>query len=167
MVDKALGGILFIDEAYSLSSRGDTDYGIEAIDTLLKAIEDHRGDFIVIVAGYPDKMVDFLKSNPGLQSRFNKFIHFEDYAPEELFAIFKVLCKKSGIVLQDTAAEYINQFFENRYITRGDSYANGRDVRNFFEKAMGNQANRLAMQEDITDEALSLLKIEDVQKIAL
>jgi len=167
VVDKALGGVLFIDEAYSLSSRGDTDYGIEAIDTLLKAMEDNRGDFIVIVAGYPDKMVDFLKSNPGLQSRFNKFINFEDYTPEELFAIFKTLCDKSGIAMQDEAAEYIAQFFENRYITRGDTYANGRDVRNFFEKAMSNQANRLATQDEISDEELSLLKIEDVHKVAI
>ena len=167
VVDKALGGVLFIDEAYSLSSRGDTDYGIEAIDTLLKAMEDNRGDLIIIVAGYPDKMLGFLKSNPGLQSRFNKFIVFEDYAPDELFAIFKTMCDKSGITMQDETAEYVKQFFEHRYITRDDNYANARDVRNFFEKAMSNQANRLATQDDISDEELSLLVVEDVNKIAL
>jgi len=167
VVDKALGGVLFIDEAYSLSSRGDTDYGIEAIDTLLKAMEDHRGDLIVAVAGYPDKMVGFLKSNPGLQSRFNKFINFEDYTPEELFAIFKTMCDKGGIAMQDEAAEYIQLFFEDRYDTRDDTFANGRDVRNFFEKAMSNQANRLATLDHVSDDDLSLLKIEDVHEITL
>jgi len=159
--------VLFIDEAYSLSSRGDTDYGIEAIDTLLKAMEDHRGDLIVAVAGYPEKMVGFLKSNPGLQSRFNKFINFEDYTPEELFAIFKTMCDKGGIAMQDEAAEYIQLFFEDRYNTRDDTFANGRDVRNFFEKAMSNQANRLATQDHISDDELSLLKVEDVLNIAI
>ena len=165
VIDKALGGVLFIDEAYSLSSRGDTDYGIEAIDTLLKAMEDNRGDLIVIVAGYTDKMVGFLKSNPGLKSRFNKFIYFEDYTPEELFAIFKAMCEKDKFSMQDEAAEYVQQFFEDRYNTRDDSFANGRDVRNFFEKVMSKQANRV-VKLDQTEE-LSLFRIEDVQSIVL
>lgn len=107
VVKKALGGILFIDEAYTLTrSQGGNDFGQEAVDTLLKRMEDHRDDLIVIVAGYPDLMARFLESNPGLQSRFNKFIDFADYKPNELLAIFESKCKSQGYVLTEKARYY-------------------------------------------------------------
>lgn len=164
MIKKAMGGILFIDEAYTLSSSiGSNDYGQEAIDTVLKAMEDHRDDFVVIVAGYPDLMKNFLESNPGLKSRFNKFINFEDYNEDELTDIFKGMCKKSGYVIDADVEHYVHDIFAERYVKRGKNFANGRDVRNFFENAIANQANRLACAIDLTDEKLSTLTIDDVK----
>ena len=164
MIQKAMGGILFIDEAYTLSSSiGSNDYGQEAIDTVLKAMEDHRDDFVVIVAGYPDLMKNFLESNPGLKSRFNKFINFEDYNEDELTDIFKGMCKKSGYVIDADVEHYVHDIFAERYVKRGKNFANGRDVRNFFENAIANQANRLACGIDLTDEELSTLTIDDVK----
>lgn len=169
IIQKSLGGVLFIDEAYSLTSnRGENDYGIEAVDTLLKGMEDHRDDLIVIVAGYPDLMEDFLNSNPGLRSRFSKFIYFDDYKPDELVAIFKKLCLTSGYIATDACIAYVNEYFCRRYLERTDNFANGRDVRNYFEKVMVNQANRLAeLNEDISDEVLSSIEVEDVKEIKL
>lgn len=169
VIQKSLGGVLFIDEAYSLTSnRGENDYGIEAVDTLLKGMEDHRDDLIVIVAGYPDLMEDFLNSNPGLRSRFSKFIYFDDYKPDELVAIFKKLCLTSGYIVTDACIAYVNEYFGRRYLERTDNFANGRDVRNYFEKVMVNQANRLAeLNEDISDEVLSSIEVEDVKEIKL
>lgn len=113
VVEKALGGILFIDEAYALTySESKNDYGQEAIDTLLKAMEDHRDDFIVIVAGYPELMAQFVDSNPGLRSRFNKYINFEDYNVDELGQIFKVMCKKSGYYATEDVINYAISIFE-------------------------------------------------------
>lgn len=163
IIQQAMGGILFIDEAYTLSSsKGSNDFGQEAIDTILKAMEDNRDDFVVIVAGYPDLMQDFLDSNPGLRSRFNKFIYFDDYTPDELTAIFNVLCEKSGYAIDDEIDKYLHDYFEERYNNRDRNFANGREVRNFFEIAVSNQANRLATDPDLTDEELITLTIEDV-----
>lgn len=168
VIQKSLGGILFVDEAYSLTTnKGENDYGIEAVDTLLKGMEDHRDDLIVIVAGYPDLMNEFLNSNPGLRSRFNKFINFVDYDPQELLNIFKNLCESSGYTVSVECLECVKKYFEKRYTERDKSFANGRDVRNYFEIAMVNQANRLAMENDISNEALSKLELEDVQNIVL
>ncbi len=168
VIQKSLGGVLFIDEAYSLTAnRGEGDFGIEAVDTLLKEMEDHRDDLIVIVAGYPDLMNEFLNSNPGLRSRFNKFIYFEDYKPDELVGIFKNLCNSSGYVISAACIDCVNKFFVQRYLARTDNFANGRDVRNYFEIAMVNQANRLSGLSNISDEALSRLEIEDVESISL
>ena len=106
VIESALGGILFIDEAYTLTAgKGENDFGQEAVDTLLKAMEDHRDDFIVIVAGYPDLMEQFLSSNPGLRSRFNKFITFEDYTGDELMSIFESMCSKQEYKLDDAARD--------------------------------------------------------------
>ena len=145
VIDKAMGGILFIDEAYSLThGKGESDFGQEAVDTLLKAMEDHRDDFLVIVAGYPDLMKEFIASNPGLKSRFNQFINFEDYKPNELIQIFKLQCDNQGLVIADGCETFIQEYFSNLYNNRSDDYANGRDVRNYFDKVIKARANRLA-----------------------
>lgn len=168
VIQEALGGILFIDEAYSLTvNRGESDFGFEAVDTLLKGMEDHRDDLIVIVAGYPDLMNEFLNSNPGLRSRFNKFINFADYTPQELMGIFKNLCDSMGYTISADCERCVKEYFEHRYATRDATFANGRDVRNYFEMAMVNQANRLSAITDISNDLLLQLELEDVQNIAL
>lgn len=166
VVEKSLGGVLFIDEAYALTySTNGNDYGQEAVDTLLKAMEDHRDDFIVIVAGYPDLMSQFIDSNPGLRSRFNKYINFEDYNVEELGEIFKIMCKNSGYIPTEEVINYSSTVFENKYKNRGKNFANAREVRNFFEKAMMNQADRLFAVNNPTNEELCTLVLSDVQGI--
>jgi len=164
IADKAMGGILFIDEAYSLSSQSGSDFGKEAIDTLLKIMEDNRDDFVVIVAGYPEEMKKFLKSNPGLESRFNNFITFEDYNASELYEIFEGMCKKNKYILEMAAIEPLKQYLANLYEARAENYANARDVRNFFEKALKKQANRLAPMrgKKLTDEELITITKEDL-----
>ena len=163
VIQQALGGVLFIDEAYTLARGNDSnDYGQEAIDTILKAMEDHRDDLVVIVAGYPDLMERFVNSNPGLKSRFNKYIYFEDYTPEELLEIFDSMCKKSGLTATKDTRDLVLKHFEEEYTNRDETFANGREVRNFFEKAVVNQANRLAIESNIDDEDVSTLTAEDV-----
>lgn len=163
VIQQALGGVLFIDEAYTLARGNDSnDYGQEAIDTILKAMEDHRDDLVVIVAGYPDLMERFVNSNPGLKSRFNKYIYFEDYTPEELLEIFDSMCKKSGLIATENARDLVLKHFEEKYANRNETFANGREVRNFFEKAVVNQANRLALELNVDDEDVSTLTAEDV-----
>lgn len=169
VIDKALGGVLFIDEAYSLAnSKSENDYGRESIETLLKAMEDHRDDFIVIAAGYTAPMASFINSNPGLRSRFNKFIEFQDYQPTELFTIFQSICKKAGFQMDRSAEKAVMRFFEMHYSSRGVNYANARDVRNFFEKVMTNQANRLANDRlgYLPTETMMLFTVEDVLSVA-
>ncbi len=161
VIQNALGGILFIDEAYSLASGSENDYGQEAINTILKAMEDHRDDLIVIVAGYPALMDKFLSSNPGLESRFNKFIYFDDYDDKQLYEIFMLMCEEASISLDEMADEYLKQYFKKMYETRSKNFANGRSVRNFFEEVLTAQANRLAPKENITDEELNTLTYED------
>ena len=144
-IDEAMGGILFIDEAYTLThGKGDTDFGQEAVDHILKAMEDHRDDFVVIVAGYPDLMKEFIASNPGLKSRFNQYINFEDYKPSELHDIFMLHCNAQNLSLSEDCEEYLKRYFSDLYDNRGADYANGRDVRNYFEKVIRARANRLA-----------------------
>lgn len=145
VTNSALGGVLFIDEAYALTAgKSKEDFGYEAVDTLLVEMENHRDDLAVIVAGYPKPMKQFLSSNPGLKSRFNKFIDFPDYTPEELFVIFEGMCSKNGYVLNEAAQEKAKTIFKDLYAHRDENFANGRTVRNFFEKVMTKQANRLA-----------------------
>ena len=163
VIQQALGGVLFIDEAYTLARGNDSnDYGQEAIDTILKAMEDHRDDLVVIVAGYPDLMERFVNSNPGLKSRFNKYIYFEDYTPEELLEIFDSMCKKSGLTATKDTRDLVLKHFEEEYTNRDETFANGREVRNFFEKAVVNQANRLANESYLNNEDVSTLTAEDV-----
>ena len=154
VITSALGGVLFIDEAYSLSAGGENDFGREAIETLLKAMEDHRDDLVVIVAGYTDPMQEFLDSNPGLESRFNKYITFPDYTGEELNAIFHGMCQKNGYVLDEEAETCAREFFDGLYRDRDENFGNGRDVRNRFEDMMVRQANRVAALTDPTKEQL-------------
>jgi SpoVK/Ycf46/Vps4 family AAA+-type ATPase len=161
VISQAMGGILFIDEAYSLASTSENDYGKEAIDTILKAMEDNRDDLIVIVAGYPELMDRFLHSNPGLESRFNKFIYFEDYNSEELYEIFWMMCDGANLTMDEAGDEYIKQYFAGVCDNKPQNFANGRFVRNFFEEVITAQANRLAPQENITDEELNTLTYED------
>ena len=162
IIEKAKGGILFIDEAYSLTPlNAGNDFGQEAVDTLLKAMEDYRDDFIVIVAGYPDLMKNFLQSNPGLQSRFNTFINFEDYNPDELLEIFLSLCKQHGYIVDNGAMDTLTGIFEDIYSQTDEHYANARTVRNFFEKSIKRQASRLANGGTPSKKDLQTLVVED------
>ena len=161
-----MGGVLFIDEAYALThAKNETDFGQEAVDTILKAMEDHRDDFIVIVAGYPDLMKEFIESNPGLKSRFNQYINFEDYIPDELVAIFHMYCKKQELVISEECEEFLQQYFKNTYDNRSDDYANGRDVRNYFEKVVKARANRLApILDSISREEFMCIRLNDLEE---
>ena len=164
-VERALGGVLFIDEAYALRGSGDNDFGQEAIDTILKAMEDHREDLVVIAAGYDGLMEQFIRSNPGLESRFNRFLHFEDYSDQELLEIFWGLCRKGCYTLDDRAEELVRDLIrrENR---SGTAFGNARGVRNIFEKILVCQANRLAAMEQADRQALMAILPEDVRAAA-
>ena len=163
VIKKALGGVLFIDEAYSLTvGKSGNDFGQEAVDTLLKGMEDHRNDLVVIVAGYPDLMDEFLASNPGLRSRFNRFIHFEDYSPQELTAIFKGLVQKNKYQLGSGVEKAVLRHFATLFAYPPEGFANGRTVRNFFDTVVANQGDRLATTSKINDADLQLLTIDDI-----
>ncbi len=166
-VQEALGGILFIDEAYTLyNNDAGNDFGQEAIDTLLKEMEDNRSQLIVIVAGYTEPMNRFLDSNPGLRSRFNKFIEFPDYKPDELVGIFKKLCCDSGLKFSNEANKLIYDKMEKMYNSRSTNFANGRAVRNMYEDVVTNQANRLSSNTvTISDEDLRMITLEDLKTI--
>ncbi len=161
-IQKAMGGVLFIDEAYALTNRGGMDYGQEAVDTLLKAMEDHRDDLIVIVAGYTDLMEAFIHSNPGLESRFNRFLYFPDYTVEEMRDIFLMRCEKSGYTLAENAREPLEEILR-RESKNVEGFGNARGVRNLFEQAIAAQADRLASgHEALTRESLMQITGEDL-----
>lgn len=162
VIQSALGGVLFIDEAYSLASGGENDFGREAVETLLKAMEDHREDLVVIAAGYDGPMEKFISSNPGLLSRFNRYIRFPDYTGEELYAIFRDNAEKSGYTLSGEAETAARELLCRLYDRRGDNFGNGRDARNLFEDAVSRQADRLAALENPTKEDLMTLLPEDI-----
>jgi SpoVK/Ycf46/Vps4 family AAA+-type ATPase len=162
VIDKAKGGILFIDEAYMLDGEGQ-DFGQEAIDTLLKAMEDYRDDFVVIVAGYTDLMKGFIDSNPGLKSRFTRYINFEDYSAEELLQIFKGLCKNYEYVLSKDAETPLLDYFKDIVSKKDDSFGNAREVRNYFESVVSNQANRISHEEYVDSENLITITLEDLK----
>jgi SpoVK/Ycf46/Vps4 family AAA+-type ATPase len=160
VIQKAKGGILFIDEAYSLAN---DDFGKEAIETLLKRMEDFRDDLVVIVAGYPIEMQKFIHSNPGLESRFNKQFHFEDYNTTELEHIFLSICESQNYKMNESAHLKIKEIITEIYMNRDERFANGRTIRNLFERIVTNQADRLlSVGNVLTDEALSLITSEDV-----
>ena len=159
-IEKAMGGVLFIDEAYALNGKSENDFGQEAIDTLLKAMEDHRDDLVVIVAGYTDLMDKFIHSNPGLESRFNRFLLFEDYSLDELMAIFKMRCGK-GYILSPEAEPLVRDYIAEESAD-GDGFGNARGVRNIFEHILVAQNNRLAKLDTVTRDDLMTLLPEDV-----
>jgi hypothetical protein len=165
VVERAIGGVLFIDEAYALtSSRGQTDFGYEAVDTLVKLMEDHREELVVIVAGYPAPMQKFVSSNPGLESRFNRYVEFPDYTPEELRKIFDKLLGEGEYALSADAGKLADRLFRQMHEAKGDNFANGRAVRNLFERALAQQANRIAKVADPSREALCELAASDLDR---
>ncbi len=163
VIKKALGGVLFIDEAYALTNRGENDYGTEAVDTLLKAMEDHRDDLVVIVAGYIEPMQEFLHSNPGLESRFNRFIDFPDYTLDEMTAIFDMRCDNAGYHLDERARGALREVITRESTEDVKGFGNARGVRNLFETVIARQADRLGETEgEITRDMLMLLTAEDI-----
>lgn len=162
LVNEAKGGVLFVDEAYALSQNLVNDYGAEAVNTLLKRMEDFRDDFAVVVAGYDEPMQVFIDSNPGLRSRFNRYFHFDHFSPDELFAIFEIYCKKSDFILTEEAKEKLKDTFELLYEKRDDSFGNARVIRNIFEKCIQKQANRIVKIKRVTKKALSNITEEDI-----
>ena len=160
VIEKAMGGVLFIDEAYALNGRSENDFGQEAIDTILKAMEDHRDDLVVIVAGYTDLMDRFIHSNPGLESRFNRFLLFDDYTTDEMVEIFRMQCKKGCYQLTEEAQPLIRDYIAEE--SADDSFGNARGVRNLFEHVLVAQNNRLATMEKITREDLMTITADDV-----
>ena len=162
IIDKALDGVLFIDEAYSLVQGGENDYGREAIATLLKRMEDDRDRLVVVLAGYSDEMKGFINSNPGLQSRFNRYIDFPDYTAEELSKIFLLLVEKSQYKCDQDVCNSIVQIMERAVEQKNRNFGNGRYVRNLFETAIQRQATRLAGIAPLTSEMLSELTLHDL-----
>lgn len=168
VVQKALGGVLFIDEAYALvNQENSNDFGHEAIEVLLKNMEDHRKDLIVIVAGYTNLMEKFIHSNPGLESRFNKYFYFEDYNGTQLMEIFRSMCGKNGYTLSQEAEEWAEKDLQELYEHRDENFGNARDVRNLFEKAVSRQSDRVAQLEVPTREQLMQLQVCDLQESEL
>ena len=160
-IQEARGGVLFIDEAYSLAQKDDA-FGQEAIDTILKAMEDYRDDFVVIVAGYTKPMEKFINSNPGLKSRFNKYIEFPDYTVDELMDIFYMNCRKYDYSLEEEAAKHIRELITAAKLEKQENFANAREVRNLFEKVITAQARRVKGMEQPTHEDMMTLRMEDL-----
>jgi stage V sporulation protein K len=162
-VEESKGGVLFIDEAYALTANSfGNDYGSEAVNTMLKRMEDHRDDLAVVVAGYTEPMKLFIESNPGLRSRFNRYFEFEHFKPSELFSIFETFCKKSDFILTDDAIEKLKDTFDLLYSKKDEGFGNARVVRNIFEKCVQNQANRVVKIKVITSDVLRALTEEDI-----
>jgi len=162
VLEKAKGGILFIDEAYTLTSNSDNDYGQESIDTILKFMEDNRSDTVLIVAGYEDLMKKFIKSNPGLESRFNKFLHFKNYTSDELFKIFTVFINKDNFIISKNEREKIQEKFKE-IDTNQKNFSNARYVRNLYDKTMTNQMKRVKKQGITSGEKFITILSEDVE----
>ncbi|MGI8303521.1 AAA family ATPase [Bacillus paranthracis] len=165
VIDSAKGGVLFIDEAYSLARGGGNDFGKEAIDTIVKGMEDLREDLVVILAGYKDEMDDFLKTNPGLQSRFNNHIDFPDYTSEELFMISEKIVESEGFTIEDDLKDELIEEFTRKQIPGKNDSGNGRLARNIVEKAIAEQSVRLkgsgGALKLLSDEELNMLTKED------
>ena len=160
LIDSAIGGVLFIDEAYTLKSNDQDSFGAEAIDTLLKRLEDDRGKFICIVAGYTDNMHDFIDSNPGLKSRFTQTIHFDDYTPDELTQIFINLAKAKNFTIDEDTQATIHRQFEQLYLRRDKNFGNAREARRIFDQAVEKQSQRLMNMVNMPD-----FKEEDMYRI--
>lgn len=163
VVESALGGVLFIDEAYTLTAGKDgKDFGQEAVDTLLKLMEDNRDDLIVVVAGYTKLMEEFVESNPGLKSRFNKYILFDDYTGDQLFEIFMSMCEKQDYVPNESGKNYVKQYLTERANANDENFANAREVRNYIERAIARQASRVVNLKNISDKQLRTLTKADL-----
>jgi SpoVK/Ycf46/Vps4 family AAA+-type ATPase len=167
LIDKAKGGVLFIDEAYALSEGGENDFGKEAIETLLKRMEDNRGNFIVIVAGYTDNMRRFLESNPGLRSRFDRELHFDDYGAEELYQIAVKMLQGNNIQADEAASNHLQNYFANLFANRNQYFGNARNVRKVIEDVIKTQHLRLAKlpATERTLEMINTLYLADVESL--
>lgn len=169
IIEDAKGGVLFIDEAYTLVKKGGTgqDFGQEAIDVLLKRMEDRRGEFLVIVAGYTEEMETFINSNPGLKSRFNRTFIFEDYSPDELLSIFRKLCESDEYILNKDAESVLKKEFMNLYRKRDKTFGNARLVRQFFEESKLNLGKRFLglPEEERTRESMMKIESADIESI--
>jgi AAA+ superfamily predicted ATPase len=162
IIDTALDGVLFIDEAYSLISKSENDYGKEAIATLLKRMEDNRDRLVVILAGYSTEMQQFIDSNPGLQSRFNRYIEFPDYSGEELYQIFEMNLKQFDYIISKDAVSPLKEYLTKTVANKDKNFGNARFIRNLFEKTIERQANRLSREVDLTEEKLSEICTIDI-----
>jgi len=167
LVNRAKGGVLFIDEAYSITENNQSDsYGRESLTELTKALEDYRNDLVVIVAGYTNLMEEFFKSNPGLKSRFNTFISFSDYSLDELVQIFNYICKQNDYIAEEQAIEKVCDLLQTKLNEKDDHFSNGRLVRNLFDDITVNQSKRLAkLTGHISKESLMLITKEDVPQL--
>ena len=162
IIDSALDGVLFIDEAYAVAGESQNDFGKEAVATLIKRMEDERHRLVVVIAGYTQEMKMFIDTNPGVQSRFNRYIEFEDYSASELLKMFENSCKKMDYKLTEAAIEKLRLTFEMAYAARNKSFGNGRYVRNVFEKSLEAQANRIASIAVLDKEILTTITEEDI-----
>jgi AAA+ superfamily predicted ATPase len=163
VVQQALNGVLFIDEAYALIGETNDNYGQESIATLLKRMEDHREDLVVIAAGYPNEMETFINDNPGLKSRFNRYIEFDDYTAAELFEIYKLFCTKADYIITKKAATKLKKLFKEHIDNKDETFGNGRLARNIFEQSVERQANRLTLNTNpLTKLLLQTIEAEDI-----
>jgi SpoVK/Ycf46/Vps4 family AAA+-type ATPase len=168
LINKAIGGVLFVDEAYSLTDGGANDFGREAVETLLKRMEDRRGEFIVIAAGYTQNMEKFMESNPGLKSRFDKVFYFEDFNADELYTVAINQLGENNITPDAAAAEQLKKYIEFMYKNRDKYFGNGRSVRKVIEEAIRNQHLRLSElpKNKQTAKAINTLVLEDVEEFS-
>lgn len=164
MIDRAIGGVLFIDEAYTLAQGGENDYGREAIATLLKRMEDERDRLVVILAGYTNEIEQFINSNPGLRSRFNRYVHFDDYTEEELFQIFILQAQKYDYHLDNEAKGALRSLLHEKVENRQKDFGNARYVRNLFESVIENQAVRLSSNKETDKESLAIITKADIHE---
>ena len=164
MIDRAIGGVLFIDEAYTLAQGGENDYGREAIATLLKRMEDERDRLVVVLAGYTNEIEQFINSNPGLRSRFNRYVHFDDYTEEELFQIFILQAQKYDYHLDDEAKGTLRSLLHDKVENRQKDFGNARYVRNLFESVIENQAVRLSSNKETGKESLAIITKADIHE---
>jgi len=165
IIKSAVGGVLFIDEAYSLAAKSFNDFGNEAIEILLKRMEDERSNFVVVVAGYPDEMEEFIQSNPGLQSRFNRYFEFDHFSVEALLKIFKLYVTKGDFVLTEDAEDKLSEILDRVHEKRHKGFGNARTMRNLFEKIIERQANRIVLITPVTADLLKTLTEEDIPEI--
>jgi SpoVK/Ycf46/Vps4 family AAA+-type ATPase len=164
VVERALGGVLFIDEAYSLKPAGGvSDYGDEAIDALVKLMEDHRDELVVIAAGYTAPMERFLEANPRIKSRFNKYLVFEDYSPVQLIEIFRRFCEQTDYSLSTDAEGKLLALFQEAFSRRDETFGNARLARNVFQRSVANLASRIVKLERPEQANLQLIEASDIE----